>query len=53
MAKAKGRFTEKISVWIDPETKKKLEAEAEAMGLQLSDVVRMILRKHVKEEGSS
>ena len=45
----KAKYTEKISVWVEPELKHKLQELAEAYGLDLSDLVRIALRRMVAE----
>lgn len=43
----KAKYTEKISVWVEPELKKRLQELAEAYGIDLSDLVRIALRRMV------
>ena len=44
----KAKYTEKISVWVEPELKHKLQELAEAYGIDLSDLVRIALKRFVE-----
>ena len=46
----KKKLTAKISFYVDKELRRQIEKNAEKMGLQISDYVRMMLKKCMEEK---